>query len=160
MGILLTEFWKEGKGKHPSLTNEMIQIAEESLGVKLPLLLIELLKIKNGGYTRRFAFPTNQKTSWSVDHVPLISLSGIITDDSISTVHNILETEYMTQEWGLPEKQVLLEGDGHWWITLDYRNGVNPTVRWIDVECEEDIELAESFEDFFNGLVPESEFEV
>jgi len=160
MGISLSEFWGNNYYKHPSLTNEMIQFAQESFDIKLPALLIDLLKIQNGGYTQGFVFPMNRRTSWSANHVPFDSLSGIVTDPSIKTAQNILDTEYMIKEWDLPEKQVLLTGDGHWWITLDYRNGVNPTVCWIDVDSEEDIELAASFEDFFNGLVPESEFEL
>ena len=64
----------------------------------------------------------------------------------------------MTQEWGLPEKQVLLTGDGHWWITLDYRKSNTPSVRWIDVECGEDIHVANSFKDFIYGLVAEDAF--
>ncbi|MBS1523167.1 MAG: SMI1/KNR4 family protein [Bacteroidetes bacterium] len=160
MGIAITEFWGNNYYKHPPLTDEMIQFVEESLDVKLPESLIALLKMQNGGYTRRFVFPMTKRTSWSANHVPFDSLSGIVTDPSIRTAQNILDTEYMTNEWNLPERQVLLAGDGHWWITLDYRNGANPTVHWIDVECEEDIELAESFDDFFNKLVPESEFEL
>ncbi len=33
-----------------------------------------------------------------------------------------MDTHYMTKECGLPEKQVFLTGDGHWWIKLDYRD--------------------------------------
>jgi hypothetical protein len=41
----------------------MVEFAEKGLNVKLPELLIELLKIQNGGYTQGFAFPTTQKTT-------------------------------------------------------------------------------------------------
>jgi hypothetical protein len=158
MGILLSEFWGNNYYGHPALTNEMINEAEKSLKVKLPSLLIELLQIQNGGYTKGFVFRIKQKTSWSDDHVPLDSLSGIIHDPSYRT-QNIMDTEYMTTEWDLPEKQVLLEGDGHWWITLDYRESDEPTIHWIDVDSDEDIEIAASFADFINGLVPTSVFE-
>ena len=43
-------------------------------------------------------------------------------------------------------------------ITLDYRNGENPSIRWIDIECNEDIHVANNFEDFINGLILEEEF--
>jgi len=151
-------FWSTNYYNHPPLTDEMIKVGETSLKVKLPRLLIKLLKIQNGGYTKKFAFPMKQKTTWSDNHIPLNELFGIITDETLETGQNILNTEYMTTEWGLPEKQVLLTGEGHWWITLDYRKRGIPTVRWIDVECFEDIHVADSFEDFINGLVFEDEF--
>jgi SMI1-KNR4 cell-wall len=154
----IDNFWGDNYYKHPPLTEEMIQVAEDSLQLKLPVTLIELLKKQNGGYTKGFAFPMNQKTGWAENHVPLSELFGIVTDESIKTAQNILDTAYMTAEWGLPEKQVLLTGDGHWWITLDYRQGNNPTVRWIDTESNEDIPVAGSFEDFLNGLVPDDEY--
>lgn len=158
MALNKTEFWDTNFYKHPSLTEDMISFAEKKLHVKLPTLLIDLLKVQNGGYTKGFAFPMTQKTTWSENHVPLSELFGIVTEKSIETAQNILDSQYMTDEWGLPEKQVLLSGDGHWWITLDYRNGDNPTVRWIDVECGEDIHIADTFDDFINGLVSEDTF--
>lgn len=46
-------------------------------------------------------------------------------------------TEYMTLEWGLPEDLVLLEGDGHCWLALDYRSqSHDPPVIFIEsAEC-------------------------
>lgn len=158
MGINKTNFWGVNYHNHPPLTAEMISYAEKMLNVKLPTLLLDLLQIQNGGYTNDFAYPMTCETSWSENHVPLFELFGIVTDSSLETGQNILDTQYLTDEWGLPEKQVLLAGDGHWWITLDYRKGAIPTVRWIDVECEEDIHIANSFDDFINGLVPKEHF--
>jgi len=158
MIIEKNDFWGENYYNHQPLTDEMVDIAEMILKVHLPKLFIELLKVQNGGYTKGFAFPMKQRTTWSNSHVPLSEMFGIVTDKSIDTGQNILDTQFMTEEWGLPEKQVLLSGDGHWWITLDYRQSDKPYVRWIDLECDEDIHIADSFEDFFNGLVSEDEF--
>ncbi len=155
MAINKNNFWDVNYYNHPPLMDDQITYTENLLKVKLPALLIELLKIQNGGYTNGFSFPMKQKTSWSENQVPLTQLFGIVTDNSINTAQNILDTEYMTKEWDLPVNQVLLCGDGHWWITLDYRKDSKPTVRWIDVDCNEDIHIADSFEDFINGLVPE-----
>ncbi|MGV8094665.1 MAG: SMI1/KNR4 family protein [Mangrovibacterium sp.] len=158
MAINKLDFWDTNYYNHPPLTDEMVEAAEKLLNVKLPRLLIELLKIQNGGYTKGFAFPMKQKTSWTENHVPLSEMFGIVTDKKIETSQNILDSACMTREWGLPDRQVLLTGDGHWWITLDYRNWENPTVRWIDLECDEDTHVADSFDDFIKGLVPEDEF--
>jgi len=155
-----TQFWDLNYYKHPALTNDMIIFAEKLLDVKLPSTLIELLRIQNGGYTKGFGFPMSHKTTWSNNHVPLESLSGIVTDTLIKSSQNLLDTPYMTKEWGIPEKQVLLTGDGHWWITLDYRNDQVHGIRWIDVDSNEDIHVAESLEFFINGLRPLSEFSI
>ena len=160
MGIQKNDFWDSNYYNHPDLTDAMVEIAEKELGVKLPPLLLELLKVQNGGYTKGFAYPMIKKTTWADDHVPFSELFGIVTDKSVETAQNMLDTHYMIKEWGLPEKQVLLCGDGHWWLTLDYRKESSPSVRWIDVECEEDIEVASSFEAFINGLVPDSTYAV
>jgi hypothetical protein len=152
-------FWGSNHYNHPPLTEEMIVKAEEVLGVKLPTGLIALLKIQNGGYTSGFAHPMKQRTTWAEDHVPLDDLAGIVLDPEHETAQNLLQTEYMTEEWGLPEKQVLLSGDGHYWITLDYRHGSEPSVAWIDVECGEDMQVAESFDDFLAGLVPAATYD-
>ena len=159
MPIDTRSFWGSNHYNHPPLTDEMVVKAEEALGVKLPSGLIALLKIQNGGYTSRFAHPMKQRTTWSKDHVPLDDLAGIVLDPEHETAQNLLQTEYMSKEWGLPEKQVLLSGDGHYWITLDYRNGSEPTVAWIDVECGEDMQVAKDFDDFLAGLVPAATYD-
>lgn len=158
MAIDKTEFWDSNYYNHPPLTDEMVTSAENELGVKLPKTLIKLLKIQNGGYTKGFAFPMTQKTTWAENHVPLSELFGIVLDETIRTAQNILDTDYMTKEWGLPEKQVLLTGDGHWWITLDYRDNEIPCIKWIDVESNEEIKIADDFDQFINGLVSEDTF--
>jgi hypothetical protein len=151
-------FWGRNHYEHPALTEEMLARAEQRLGVKLPAEYVALLRTQNGGYTRGFGYPMSQETSWAEDHVPLHDLAGIVTDPDHSTAQNILDTPYLAEEWGLPPRQVLLSGDGHWWITLDYRGGDEPSVAWIDVECGEDIQVAPSFSSFLQGLRPDSEF--
>jgi hypothetical protein len=155
MAIRADQSWGSNYYKHPPITDEMVEIAERQLGVKLPTEYIALLRIQNGGYTKGFRFPMRQRTSWAEDHVPLGDLAGIVTDSEHRTVLNILETAYMTQEWSLPPRQVLLSGEGHWWITLDCRNGDVPSVAWIDVERGEDFQVATSFAAFFDGLLPD-----
>ena len=153
MIINITEFWNSNYYNNPPLTDKMIQQAETELGVQLPDSFLDLLKIQNGGYTKGFAYPMTTKTTWSDNHVPLTEMFGIVLGKESDSAHNIMQSDYMTKEWGLPDKQVLLTGDGHWWITLDYREGDIPTVRWIDCVCSEDVHIANSFDDFYNGLI-------
>lgn len=159
MAITADNFWGSNYYNHPPLTDEMVAFTERELEVKLPSEYIALLRIQNGGYTHGFGFPMTQRTTWAEDHVPLHDLTGIVTDPEIRTAQNILDTAYMTEEWGLPPRQALLSGDGHWWITLDYRKGDVPSVAWIDVECDEDIQVAPTFAAFLQGLRPNSEFD-
>lgn len=157
MKIDFIDFWDSNYYNNPVLTDNAIIKAEQKLGVKLPETFIKLLKVQNGGYTKGFAFPMTTKTTWAENHVPLSELFGIVLDKDSNSAHNIMLSSYMIEEWGLPEKQVILTGDGHWWITLDYRQSENPTIRWFDTDCKEDIHIANSFADFYCGLVNEDE---
>ena len=147
-----TPFSNSDYYKRIPLTQQAILKAEKQIGQKLPSELIRLLKIRNGGYTQGFAYPMAQPTMWSENHVPFSELMGIVFDKSKSQESSILDTSY-AEEWGLPKKQVPLCGDGHWFITLDYRTNEVPKVMWIDIECEEEVFIADSFKDFLNGLI-------
>ncbi len=147
-------FWSSGAyGVLPALTEEMVRVAEQALGVTLPPALLDLLRMQNGGgvATAWNAFPTAETTSWSRTHVPFDVLMGIGPHDSI------LDTPYLVEEWGLPSPLVLLSGDGHCWVALDYRtcgrNG-EPSVTWFDTEIETEVPLAVDFRSFVEALVP------
>jgi len=151
------DFWGRDYDHNPPLTDQDVERAEEQLGVKLPPEYVELLRYQNGGYTKGFIFPMEVETSWAEDHVALNELYGIGASAELSGLHNILNSEYMTREWELPPKQVLLAGDGHWWITLDYRENSEPGVTWLDMESQQDIRIADSFAAFLGGLQLEPE---
>ncbi|PFL21473.1 SMI1/KNR4 family protein [Bacillus cereus] len=132
------------------INDELIKKAEEVLNVKLPESYINLLKEQNGGILRLDVHPTSKPNSWADDHVNVSSLYGISFDENESS---ILESRYLIREWEMPENIVLLSGDGHTWIALDYRNvAENPPVIFIDNEFEEIIELAPNFESFLQNL--------
>lgn len=152
-------FWDPEDNLNPPLTDAAIAEAETLLGVKLPAALLDLLRIQNGGFTQGFAFPVATPTSWAANHVPLPELFGIVTDEGVETEGNLLDTLYLGEEDGLPGGLVLLSGDGDWYLALDYRRREVPTVSWIDVVNGEDLVLADSFEAFVEGLVPEGDFE-
>jgi hypothetical protein len=67
----------------------------------------------------------------------------------------ILASPYLTDEWEMPAEPVLLSGDGHWWIALDYRirgRDGEPSVVWYDNELGEDVQVAATFRAFAEGL--------
>lgn len=149
-------FWGDGQyGVQPPLTDAVVQDAERWLGVRLPDSLLELLRVRNGGVVseRWNAFPTDAPTSWSEHHVPLDDMMGIGRQDGQLS---LLDTAYLVQEWGLPSPLVLLSGDGHCWIALDYRGcgqHGEPSVTWFDVDDGTELALAPDFRAFVERLV-------
>jgi hypothetical protein len=58
---------------------------------------------------------------------------------------SLLDSPYLVEEWGLPSPVVLLSGDGHCWIGLDYRacgSRGEPSVTWFDADAETELPLA------------------
>ncbi|MER7622546.1 SMI1/KNR4 family protein [Streptomyces sp. NPDC126503] len=155
-------FWDEGScGSVSPVTEEAIKEAEHRLGVRLPASLLELLRIRDGGLVAEAwdAFPTDVPTSWSADHVPFGELLGIGRYDRRSS---LLDSPYRIAEWGLPTPLVLLSGDGHTWIALDYRScgeRGEPSVTWFDEEYGTGLPLAADFRTFVERLAPASSFD-
>ncbi len=138
------------------LTEELIEKAESELGVRLPERFIELLKIKNGGSLSRTILSSANKSIWEDGFYEIDELFGINDGNSEST--GILSTAYLTSEWDLPEKQIVITGDGHWWITLDYRKTrEEPTVNWIEPDADRDEIIANNFEEFIGNLTDDND---
>ncbi|MGX1541448.1 SMI1/KNR4 family protein [Streptomyces adustus] len=148
-------FWGEGLyGVQPPLTDAVVEDAERQLGVRLPAALLEILWVQNGGVVADAwnAFPTDVPTSWSENHVPLDEMMGIGRHDGQVS---LLDTAYLVEEWGLPSPLVLLSGDGHCWIALDYRvcgKDGEPSVTWFDVDDSTELPLAADFQAFVERL--------
>jgi hypothetical protein len=146
-------FWKPGSDYlvQEPLTDEALRATEEEFGVRLPEEYVTLLRIQNGGVVAKdfSAFPTSERTSWAEDHVGFRDMMGIGTD-----FMTIRDSSSFEEEEGITGQVVLLTGDGHWWIALDYRQGETPSVAWLDVELGEEAQLAPSFRAFVEGLVP------
>ncbi|OZS77799.1 hypothetical protein CF394_08575 [Tetzosporium hominis] len=151
------KIWREDTEEYQlaPLTNKMVKEAEENLKVKLPKSYINLLKTQNGGYINYDSFPTKVPTSWAEDHIHVDYLFGIAENKGI------LQSAYLIQEWDLPKDIVLISGDGHSWVALDYRKtNEEPPILYIDAESNQVIEIARSFKPFIKGLyLEEREFE-
>ncbi|ALO12409.1 hypothetical protein AQF52_6819 [Streptomyces venezuelae] len=156
-------FWGEGVyGVQPPLTDAVVQDAENRLGVRLPASLLEILRVQNGGLVAELsnAFPTDVPTSWSENHVPLDDMMGIgRRNDRLS----LLDSPYLVEEWGLPSPVVLLSGDGHCWIALDYRacgESGEPSVTWFDLDTDTELPLATDFQTFVERLTAAASFDL
>ncbi|MCX4515672.1 SMI1/KNR4 family protein [Streptomyces sp. NBC_01619] len=148
-------FWGKGfYGVQPPLTDAAVEEAEVQLGVRLPSSLLEILRVQNGGQVAAQwnAVPTKVPTSWSKDHVPLEEMMGIGQRENQSS---LLDTPYLMEEWELPSPLVLLSGDGHCWVALDYRGcgrRGEPSVTWFDTDENTELPLAADFKEFVERL--------
>ncbi|WMX45214.1 SMI1/KNR4 family protein [Streptomyces roseicoloratus] len=154
-------FWGEGPYGVRPLTDAAVRHAERGLGVRLPASLLDMLRVRNGGPVAESwnAFPTSTPTSWSEDHVPLDDMMGIGDHESRLS---LLESPYLVAEWGLPSPLVLISGDGHCWIALDYRScgkRGEPSVTWFDVDTGTELPLAPDFRAFVEGLTAAASFD-
>ncbi|GAA3372916.1 SMI1/KNR4 family protein [Streptomyces racemochromogenes] len=136
-----------GDQAQPPLTDAVVEDAERRLGVRLPASLLEILRVRNGGVVADAwnAFPTEVPTSWSGN-------LGIGRHDGRLSM---LDTAYLAEEWGSPSPLVLLSGDGHCWIALDYRGCAvdeEPSVTWFDVDDSSELPLAADFRAFVERL--------
>jgi hypothetical protein len=150
-----TSFWSDDTpGRQPPLTHQTVRDAEGILGVKLPAALLDLLWVQNGGVVADewSSYPTSEPTSWAADHVPFESVMGI---GRAEATLSLLDTPYLIREWDLPAPIVLICGDGHTWIALDYRGSSppgEPSVTWLDADMQTELPLAPDFRSFVEGL--------
>jgi hypothetical protein len=154
---VVSRFWDPSvrSGVQVPLTDQAIIEVECELGHVLPHELVQLLRVQNGGYLRDDlrAHPSPEPTSWAATWVPFDQCFGVGHDGS-----SLFDPPYLVQEWGLPDGLVLLSGDGHSWIALDYREAAaedGPPVIYVDAESRQVVRLAGSFRHFVEGLMPE-----
>lgn len=148
-------FWNEDskyKRIEYPINDEIIQKAEDTLGIKFPQSFIDLMKIQNGGelnfpYFLLPDLPEKQK-------IPSIEPIHFKEDDL-----SILSSRELLADTNLPMEFIVLWTDCHFWVVFDYRNRKdNPPVLYvfenystkeITWEC---IKVADSFDDFLKLL--------
>ena len=113
---------------------------EKKIGHKLPAEYLELLKNQNGGYIR-YSLPemVHNKIAGIGPHFP--SLTQVDLEECQEYVSFQLE--------GL----VPFDGDGHWFICVDYRrNATTPSVTYVDIETDSQSGIADTFGDYLAML--------
>ncbi|WP_306353909.1 SMI1/KNR4 family protein [Flavobacterium sp. '19STA2R22 D10 B1'] len=165
-----SEFWDDNSYAlneylEEAPTDEMIASIEKELGYKLPASYIELMKMHNGGIPVSTSFPTEESTSWAEDHIAICGISGIgkTKTYSLGGVHG---SRFWIEQWEYPDYGVYIcdcPSAGHDMILLDYRKyGKNGEPQVVHVDQENDYKitfLAENFEAFIRGLIPEDDFD-
>ena len=127
------------------LTDEKIKSAEKTLGVTLPKEYVELLKIQNGGYIRYKleGFPHSITYGIGEFYPNLIDFDWSDYDGYVSFKLNGL---------------IPFDGDGHWYLCLDYRNNKNePQITFIDTEVDTEQIVADTFVDYLAKLIVETD---
>lgn len=146
----MSEFWENSEYdpfRLKDISEDEIKKVEKKLNVTLPEQYKKLIVQQNGGLINFNAFPTDQGTSWADDHIEVDHIRGIGKE------LGILESEYLIKEWGLPQRLLLIQGDGHNWVALDYRlTNENPSVHYFDLELNNDFKIADSFDEFLSKL--------
>ena len=124
----------------PPLTESSLSQAEEQIGHKLAAEYVELLRVQNGGHIR-----------FSLPDIPNDTIAGIGPYfPSLTQFHWEECQEFVSFEL---QGLVPFDGDGHWHLCLDYRDGgSNPSVTYIDVECDHEGNVADSFAAYLNQL--------
>jgi SMI1-KNR4 cell-wall len=88
--------------------------------------------------------------------MPSYSSIEIQIDHLFGIGHNIgiLDTLHFQEEWNLLKGLVLISGDGHEWIALDYTNSKTcPPIVHVDSEEETITTIASSFNEFLTHLM-------
>jgi len=124
----------------PPLTESDIRQAEAQLGHALPKAMLDLLRVQNGGPIR-FSLPNSVG-----DEIAGIGPSGsLLTNCQLEDFQDWVD---FSQDNLFP-----FDGDGHWYHCLDYReNAEEPAVCYIDVECNSESRIADSFSEFLQML--------
>ncbi len=129
----------------PELTDDAVKDAEARIGYKLPEAYIKILKEQNGGYIR-YSYPDYDLSQHSIicgigpyypnivdERAPLTDYEGLVS----------FETKGL-----LP-----FDGDGHWYICMDYRqNQEEPEITYIELEQEIQKKVARTFTEYLSKL--------
>lgn len=121
---------------HAPLTDGVIRAAEKQLGFDLPTEFLDLLRVQNGGPIR-FSLPDSVGKLIAGIGNSFPSLTGFDLSDRQEFVDFPLD------------ELIPFDGDGHWYHCLDYRDDTKaPGVSYIDIECNSEERLADSFSEF------------
>jgi len=138
---------------------------EKALGVKLPEAFVEVLKERNGGPLRLTTFTMKTKPPRKMDSISgrnyhVGSLSGIHPTHA----DGLTQRTETARGWEVEQGLFPLDGDGHYWLCLDYREcgprGEPGITHWEQGDPRIDApdpsnptcRVADSFEELILGL--------
>lgn len=124
----------------PPLNDIAVAAAERHIGFPLPYEYLDLLQHQNGGYIRL-----------SLEGLPHDTINGI---GPYFPSLGVDDWEDAQEHVSYPlQGLVPFDGDGHWHLCLDYRsNADTPCVSYVDIEVDEQSEIAPTFADYLAKL--------
>ena len=133
---LVFPFWLDTE--RDGASREQIEQFEKEVGIKLPEEFRQALLLCDGGVSSYSAF---QRGDYYVPIPPFFSVEAL------------RRAEQNRDEFGTPERVVVIASGGHEWLGLDYRQGSVPKVVFQEDE-ESPLEMvADSFEVLLEGLM-------
>nr|WP_315485423.1 SMI1/KNR4 family protein [uncultured Undibacterium sp.] len=134
-------------------TEERIQMFEDEYGVRLPPEYIQYAGTKSSSVVK-LPLCDNESTQFYFGEgfYTLGKLADIEPDPYGSS---IFDSASLAEEWGLPKKLMLIEGDGHTWLALDYRESTtDPKVIVIESDEGKHLLVANNFKEFVQSILP------
>lgn len=146
--------------KPPKLTDAAIKRAEKQLGVKLPAPYLNLMRQQNGGKLRLTAIKPKQRPPRFHTHRAVYEFNEVYGIHSRQYNNLVSQAETAHSEWDVPPLLIPFDGDGHWWLCLDYRRcgpTGEPCITHFEPaeligERPKSCRIADSFEDLLRGL--------
>jgi hypothetical protein len=143
---------------NPRVTEKLVARVEALLKVKLPSAYLALMREQNGGCLKLNKVPYLEPPPESVEgytggeSASLDCIYGLHYDTDADG--SIAQTLTLGAEWGVPPELILLDGDGHWWVALDYRvSKDNPPVVYYVSDTGEHATLAHDFGSFLKRMI-------
>jgi hypothetical protein len=131
---------------------ELVDVFEKENDVKLPDEYIKFAGEKHSWIVK--LPPCNTESTnyyFGEGFYEIGALSGLDPDQ----YRSIFDSPSLIEEWQLPKGLVLIDGDGHTWLALDYRVS-KTTPRVIVIESDESnyLVVASNFNEFLQSLLP------
>ncbi|MCM3595613.1 SMI1/KNR4 family protein [Metabacillus idriensis] len=129
------------------IKKEMIEKVQKELKIELPSSYIKLMTKRNGFILNKKYFHTSIPNGGANNYVHINYIYGVGEEPGL------LDNIYLKKEWGISSKGlIILSADPPMFVCLDYRNKNNPSVIFIDIDINQEINLASTFEEFICGL--------
>ena len=160
-----TNFWDDCEYSFEKYVEEcpnedLIISIEQELGYKLPVSYVELMKLHNGGITKKSSYSVNEE-----DYIEITGIMGIGRTKTYSLCGEI-GSQFMIDEWDYPKIGVCIchcPSGGHDMVMLDYSNcGKDEEPEVVHIDQESDYKktfIAKDFETFIRGLVDKKDFD-
>ena len=138
----------------PPLTPSVVAELEMARDIAFPAALLACLEQQNGGYLRLVLEGEDipHDMIWGIGpHFPNLGDYHQALDPDLRD-ENAEDGVWMPEDYG---RLVPFDGDGHWYLCLDYRAGPDPAVSYVDVEVGSERHVADSFENYLAMLKPD-----